>query len=375
MRRLILTLTAMLLSACGPGNVPAETIRSDRHSFRIVTLADGLVHPWSMAFLPGGDMLVTERAGRLRFLKDGKLDPRPVEGVPEVFASGQGGLFDVLPHPNFSENRWIYLAYAARGVGGAHTRVTRFRFDEAAYRLTGAKQIFDALPRAGGGRHFGGRMVFDREGYLFVTVGERGDMARAQRLSEHSGSVIRLYDDGRVPAGNPFVGTAGAKPEIYSWGHRNPQGMALHPDTGAVWTHEHGARGGDEINIIRKGANYGWPVITHGIDYDGTRIGIGKSAPGLEQPLYFWVPSIAPSGMAFYRGNRFPGWNNSLFVGALAGQLLARLELDGARVVREERLLEDRIGRIRDVRTGSDGLIYLTTDDDPGKLLRLEPAP
>jgi glucose/arabinose dehydrogenase len=217
-------------------------------------------------------------------------------------------------------------------------------------------------------------MVFNRDGYLFITVGDRGDMARAQRLDDHSGSVIRLRDDGTAPQDNPFVGKAGAKPEIWSWGHRNPQGMALHPDTGAVWTHEHGARGGDEVNIIRKGDNYGWPVITHGIDYDGTKIGIGKSALGMEPPLYFWVPSIAPSGMAFYRGNRFRKWNNSLFVGALSGQLLARLEFSDGRVVHEERLLEDRVGRIRDVRTGPDGLVYLTTDADPGKVLRLEPV-
>ena len=374
MRPIALLLSAFLLSACGPDSVPAETIRSERHSFRMVTLADGLIHPWSMAFLPGGAMLVTERIGRLRLLKGDKLVSRPIQGLPRIEAGGQGGLFDVLLHPKFSENGWIYLAYRARGSGGSHTRVTRFRYDAADHRLSDAKLIFDARPKAGGGRHFGGRMVFDRDGYLFITVGERGDMARAQRLNDHSGSVIRLRDDGAVPNDNPFVDKVGAKPEIWSWGHRNPQGIALHPDTGAVWTHEHGARGGDEINIIRKGANYGWPVITHGIDYDGTKIGIGKSAPGMEQPLHFWVPSIAPSGMAFYRGEKFSKWNNSLFVGALAGQLLVRLELVDGRVVREERLLQDRVGRIRDVRTGPDGLVYLTTDDDPGKVLRLEPV-
>ena len=374
LRLLALIFAPVLLAACGPKDVPADTVKSDRHSFRIVTMAEGLNHPWGMAFLPGGAMLITERSGQLRLLKGGVLDPRPIGGMPDVAESGQGGLFDVLPHPGFAQNRWLYVSYSARGDRGTNTRVTRFVFDEASHRLTDGKVVFDAEPKASGGRHFGGRMVFDRDGFLFITLGDRGDMDRAQKLDDHSGSVIRLRDDGSVPADNPFVGKAGARPEIYSYGHRNPQGMDLHPETGAVWTHEHGARGGDEINIVRKGANYGWPVITHGIDYDGSKIGIGKSAPGMEQPLYFWVPSIAPSGMAFYRGDKFPQWRNSLFVGALRGQLLARLELDGARVVREEQLLEDKVGRIRDVRTGPDGLVYLTTDDDPGKVLRLEPV-
>jgi len=364
----------LLVSACGPSEVPAETIRSQLHDFRVATVAKGLDHPWSVAFLPDGGLLMTERVGRLRLLRDGKLLPKPVAGVPPVVDSGQGGLFDVTLHPNFAENGFLYLSYAARGTGGVHTRVTRFRFDETAHALTGPEQIFDSMPKASGGRHFGGRMVFDRAGYLFITVGERGDMDRAQRLTEHSGSVIRLTDDGRVPADNPFVGRADARPEIYSYGHRNPQGMALHPSTGAVWTHEHGARGGDEINIIRPGRNYGWPVITHGIDYDGSPIGIGKSAPGMEQPLYFWVPSIAPSGMAFYTGDKFSKWKNSLFVGALAGQALVRLEIRDDRVVREERLLVDTVGRVRDVRSGPDGYIYFTTDDDDGRLLRLEPV-
>jgi len=365
---------ALLASACGPTEVPAETIRSERHDFRVTTIAKGLDHPWSVAFLPDGRLLITERAGRLRLFRNGTLSPKPIAGVPPVVASGQGGLFDVLLHPRFAENRFLYLSYAARGTGGVHTRVTRFRFDEAAQALTGPKLIFDAMPKASGGRHFGGRMTFDRAGYLFISVGERGDMDRAQKLDEHSGSVIRLTDDGGVPPDNPFVGRTDARPEIYSYGHRNPQGMALHPRTGAVWTHEHGARGGDEINIIRPGRNYGWPVITHGIDYDGSPIGIGKSAPGMEQPLYVWVPSIAPSGMAFYTGDKFPKWRDSLFIGALAGQSLVRLELDGDRVVREERLLHDTVGRVRDVRSGPDGYLYFATDDDEGRLFRLEPV-
>jgi len=364
----------LLLSACGPRDLPAETVRSEKHAFRVVTLAEGLDHPWSVAFLPDGGALITERKGRLRLFREGRLAREPIAGVPPVYAANQGGLFDVLPHPDFARNRFVYLAYAARFEGGAHTRVMRFRLETDGRSLTQPHMIFDAKPKASGGRHFGGRMVFDRAGFLYITVGERGDMRRAQRLDDHSGSVIRLTADGRVPPDNPFVGRDGALPEIWSYGHRNPQGIALHPDTGAVWAHEHGARGGDEVNIVRGGRNYGWPVITHGIDYDGSKIGVGKAAPGMEQPLHYWVPSIAPSGMAFYRGDKFPDWKNSLFVGALRGEVLVRLQLDGDKVVHEERLLKDRLGRIRDVRTGPDGYLYLTQDDSNGRLLRLEPV-
>jgi len=319
-------------------------------------------------------MLITERAGRLRLYKNGQLDPKPIANVPRVVDSGQGGLLDVVLHPKFSENNLIYLAYAARGQGGVNTRVTRHRFDQKALALKDQKLIFDATPRTFGGRHFGGRMVFDRQGFLYITTGDRGDMDRAQNVADHSGSVIRLHDDGRVPNDNPLINRSGAKPEIYSFGHRNPQGMALHPQTGAVWTHEHGARGGDEVNVVRKGRNYGWPVITHGIDYDGSKIGIGKSAPGMEQPLYYWVPSIAPSGTTFYSGDKFPKWNKSLFVGALRDEALVRLELDGERVTGEERLLVEALGRVRDVRVGPDGFLYLATDDSDGRIVRLEPV-
>jgi glucose/arabinose dehydrogenase len=365
---------ALLVSACAPSDVPAQTVRSDKHDFRVVELASGFDHPWSFAFLPDGGILITERAGGLSLFKDGKLLAKPIIGVPRVVDRGQGGLLDVVLHPRFTQNRFVYLSYAGRGKGGVHTQVTRFRFDAATHTLTDRKLIFAATPKTFGGLHFGGRMVFDQAGYLYITTGDRGDMPRAQKLDDHSGSVIRLMDDGSVPKDNPFVERLGAKAEIYSYGHRNPQGMALHPRTGAVWTHEHGARGGDEINVIRSGRNYGWPVITHGIDYDGSPIGIGKSAPGMEQPLYYWVPSIAPSGMAFYTGGKFPKWRNNLFVGALRGQTLVRLELRGQRVVKEERLLENTVGRIRDVRNGPDGYLYFTTDDNNGKLLRLEPV-
>jgi glucose/arabinose dehydrogenase len=363
-----------VLTACSSTSLPANTVKSQLESFRVVPMAKGLEHPWSIAFLPDSGILISERAGRLRLYQNGRLDPKPIANVPEVVDSGQGGLFDVTLHPEFSRNQFLYLAYAARGQGGVNTRVTRYRYDAKAHALLDAKPIFDASPKAFGGRHFGGRMVFDRQGYLFITLGDRGDMDRAQDVADHSGSVIRLHDDGRVPSDNPLRSKERAKPEIYSFGHRNPQGMALHPETGAVWTHEHGARGGDEINIVQPGRNYGWPVITHGIDYDGTKIGIGKSAPGMEQPLYYWVPSIAPAGMAFYAGNEFPNWRNSLFVGALRGETLVRLELKGNQVVKEERLLQNTVGRIRDVRMGPDGYLYLATDDSDGRLLRLEPV-
>jgi glucose/arabinose dehydrogenase len=370
----IIAIAVLTIGACTSTELPAETVSSHLHKFRVVPLAKGLEHPWSIAFLPNKSILISERAGRLRLYHNGRLDSKPISNVPKVVDSGQGGLFDVTLHPDFGKNQLLYLAYAARGQGGVHTRVTRYRYDATAHALLDAQQIFDASPKASGGRHFGGRMVFDRQGYLYITLGDRGDMDRAQDTAEHSGSVIRLHDDGRIPSDNPLGTQKRAKPEIYSFGHRNPQGMALHPKTGAVWTHEHGARGGDEINIIRPGRNYGWPVITHGIDYDGSKIGIGKSAPGMEQPLYYWVPSIAPAGMAFYTGNKFPKWRNSLFVGALRGETLVRLELKGKQVVKEERLLQNAVGRIRDVRMGPDGFLYLAIDDSDGRLLRLEPA-
>ena len=374
-RKASLTAAAvLLLTACGVPDVPAETIRSERHAFRIETLAEGLDHPWSVAFLPGGGMLITEREGRLRLFRDGKLHPKPIAGVPAVFAEGQGGLHDIVLHPDYARNRLVYLAYAAREGGGAHTRVTRFRLDLDRHALVDPKRIFDGRPKVGSSHHFGGRMAFDRGGYLFLTVGERGERESAQRLDTHAGTMIRLRDDGSVPPDNPFVGRDDALPEIYSYGHRNPQGIALHPQTGEVWIHEHGPRGGDEINIVRPGRNYGWPKIGYGTHYSGAKIGVGTKAPEMEQPLHYWVPSIAPSGMAFYTADAFPDWRGSLFAGALVGELLVRLELDGERVVREERLLEGTLGRIRDVRAGPDGFLYITTDASDGRLLRLVPA-
>lgn len=347
-------------------------------AFQVRELLSGLEHPWSMAWLPNGEMLITEREGRLRRVsKDFRLDPRPIEGLPKnIEVDGQGGLFDVAVHPGFSRNGWVYLSFSEGQLGGrlssSGTALVRAKLD--GHRLIEMETLFSMQPKSRGGRHFGGRIVFDRDGLLYLTLGDRGDEERAQRDNDHAGSVIRLHDDGRIPTNNPFVGSGSVPPEVFSRGNRNIQGAAVHPTTGALWTHEHGPQGGDEINIIRAGRNYGWPTITYGVNYvTGTKIGEGIQKPGMVQPIHIWVPSIAPSGMAFYTGNRYPGWSNSLFVGGLRSQALIRLEHQDNRIVAEERLMVGQHGRIRDVRVGPDGLIYLLTDDDNGKLLRLDP--
>ena len=366
----------VILAVCWSGFVSADTIeRTERHTVRVRILTRGLVRPWSLAFLPDGRMLVTERRGRLRYVAaDGRLDPTPIAGLPQaVTERRQGGLHDVVLHPDFARNRFVYLAYAGRGEGGYGTELARGRLD--GYSLTDVRVLFRALPKSFGGRHFGGRVVFDGNGHVFLTLGDRGNRPSAQDLGNHAGSVIRLTEDGGVPRDNPFRSMAGARPEIYTVGNRNVQGAAINPRTGELWTHEHGPQGGDEVNIIRAGVNYGWPVITYGRNYGiGTRIGEGTHKEGMAQPLYQWTPSIAPSGMAFYDGDKFPGWRGNLLVGALRFRLLSRLELDGERVVREERMLEGTIGRIRDVRVGPDGYVYLLSDETNGVIVRLEPA-
>jgi glucose/arabinose dehydrogenase len=336
-------------------------------------VVEGLDHPWSVAFLPDGRMLVTERPGRLRVVsKEGKLEPKAVQGLPPVAEYGQGGLHDVVLHPRFAENQLVYIAYAARWGDGVGTELARGRF--TGERLENVQVLFRQIPKGRNQIHFGGRIVFDRAGYVYLTLGERGEKERAQRPDNHHGSVIRLYDDGRVPQDNPFVGKPGWKPEKFDLGHRNQQGAALNPKTGMLWTHEHGPQGGDEINVIRPGRNYGWPVITYGANYgSGTKIGEGTAKAGMEQPIHYWVPSIAPSGMAFYSGDKFPRWQGDLFVGALKDQMLVRLRFDGEKMVHEERMLKGLLGRIRDVRTGPDGFVYLLTDENPGVLARLEP--
>ena len=364
---------AVALVAAFSASALAQTHTSQEHRFRVVSLVQGLQQPWSLAFLPDGRMLVTEKAGRLRVVSaQGRLEPQPVEGLPQVTVHGQGGLHDVAVHPQFQKNQLVYLAYAARGEDGVGTELARGRL--AGNRLEDVQVLFRQAPKGRSGNHFGGRIVFDRAGYLYLTLGDRGERDRAQKPDDHAGSVIRLHDDGRVPQDNPFAGKAPWKPEKFTLGNRNMQGAALHPQSGALWTHEHGPQGGDEINVIRAGANYGWPVITYGVNYGiGTKIGEGTAKQGMQQPIHYWVPSIAPSGMAFYTGDRFPRWKGNLFVGALRDQMLVRLVLEGEKVVREERLLKNALGRIRDVRAGPDGLIYLLTDSGDGILARLDP--
>ena len=352
----------------------AQTHATQEHRIRVSTLTEGLSHPWSLAFLPDGRMLVTERTGQLRVIsKDFKLSAQPVAGVPAVAVFGQGGLMDVVLHPKFAENSLVYLTYVAGDRNGVGTEVARGTLKNN--QLENLQVIFRMEPKLRTGYHFGSRIVFDREGYLFITLGDRGEMERAQNPGDHNGSVIRLHDDGRVPKDNPFAGKTGWRAEKFTLGNRNMQGAALHPQTGLLWTHEHGPQGGDEVNVIRAGVNYGWPVITFGANYGtGTKIGEGTAREGMAQPLHKWVPSIAPSGMTFYTGNKFAKWRGDLFVGALKDQMLVRLKLDGEKVVREERLLKNVLGRIRDVRTGPDGFIYLLTDEPNGVLARLEPV-
>ena len=350
-----------------------DQILTEKVSLKIVKIADGLKNPWGMAFLPNGRILITERPGRLQIIDPADGSKQAVTGLPEITQRGQGGLLDVALHPEFDKNHWVYLSFAAPGQGGAGTEVARGRLKGT--ELRDVEIIFRMNPKSGTGRHFGSRLVFDGQGHLYITLGDRGERPRAQRLDDHAGSVIRLNTDGTVPGNNPFVQRDEVLPEIFSYGNRNVQGAALHPDTGELWTHEHGPQGGDEINIIRAGVNYGWPVITYGVNYGiGTAIGEGSHKEGMAQPLYYWAPSIAPSGMGFYTGDVIPQWQGDLLVGSLKFSTLVRLELDGEKVTHEERLLQGQLGRIRDVRQGPDGLVYLLTDSRNGGLYKLLPA-
>ena len=346
-------------------------VQSAKHAFHVYKVLDGLENPWSMAFLPDGRMLITERAGRLRLVtKSFQLHPTPIAGLPKIKAAGQGGLFDVAIHPDYAANGWIYWAYNEPGAGGWGTALARGKLQGT--QMTSVEVLFSMRPKSRKNQHFGGRIVFDTGGFVYVTLGDRGDRDRAQKMDDHAGSVIRLHDDGRVPEDNPFVKLKGALPEKWTLGNRNIQGAALHPQTGKLWTHEHGPQGGDEVNLMSAGKNYGWPVVTHGANYGlGTKIGEGQTKAGMAQALKIWVPSIAPSGMAFVNSQEFPEWSGNLLVGSLRAQTLVRLELDGDAVVGEERLLVGQIGRIRDVRVAEDGLIYLLTDAPNGALFQL----
>ncbi|MEX0780517.1 MAG: PQQ-dependent sugar dehydrogenase [Balneolales bacterium] len=344
-------------------------IDSEEQSFVVDTVVSNLTTPWGIAFLPDNTVLITERPGNLRLVRNGKLSEELVDGVPDVYASGQGGLFDIALHPDYDENGWIYITYANPGEEGGHTALMRAKL--SGNSLTDQEVLFEANPFTTAGQHFGGRIAFDGNGYLFLSVGDRGDKEKAQDRSTYNGNIIRLHDDGRIPSDNPFVNESNSKPEIYSYGHRNPQGMVMHSETGMLWTNEHGPRGGDEINIIREGLNYGWPEISYGINYDGSILTELNQMEGMEQPTYYWKPSIAPSGMAFISSDRYTGWKDNLFSGALSFQLVSRSVVHNDRIIHEERLLEG-IGRIRDIEMGPDGLLYIL-DESGGKVLRLYP--
>lgn len=360
-----------LLVAATPASA-AETYESRLHDFEVEVIADDLNHPWSVEFLPGGEFLVTERPGDVSRVSPGG-DTRRLDGAPEVSATGQGGMLDIRLDPDFADNRRVFFCYAAGGMSGHGTELASAELGED--RFENLETLFVAEPKVYGGRHFGCRIVFDDAGHVYLSLGDRGARENSQDLDTHHGSIIRLNRDGSVPGDNPFVDRRDARPEIYAYGIRNPQAMTVRPGTDQIWEVEHGPQGGDEVNIIRKGGNYGWPVVTFGAEYgSGSPIGEGTHKEGMVDPVYYWDPSIAPSGMAFYEGEAFPKWNGSLFVGALKFRLLARLEMDGDEVVAEERMLENELGRIRDVRVGPDGLVYLVTDENPGKLARLKPV-
>ncbi|MBO1012639.1 PQQ-dependent sugar dehydrogenase [Achromobacter sp. SD115] len=364
------TLCAALAVSAQPGPEPASV------PARVTAVVGGLNHPWAMAFLPEGGVLITERPGSLRLLRIPGGLSKPLAGVPKVAAQGQGGLLDVALSPDFAKDRYVYLSYAEAEGSKSGTAVGRGRLSADGTALEDFRVLFRQQPKLSSGLHYGSRLVFDGKGYLYISLGENNQRPTAQDLDKLQGKVVRLKADGSVPTDNPFVGQAGARPEVWSYGHRNPQGMALNPWTGQLWENEHGPRGGDEINLVQRGKNYGWPLATHGINYSGQPIPEAKGAelPGLEAPLYWWPKSPAISGMAFYNADRFPAWRNSVFIGALANQNLIRLTLDGDRVVAQEWLLTDRKQRIRDVRQGPDGYVYVLTDASPGELLRLAPA-
>ena len=381
LQRKIGTIAALILAATAAGFAGHAAAQAAMRSptppivdapVRSTVVASGLEHPWGLAFLPDGRMLVTERPGRLRIVgPDGKISP-PLAGVPKVVVGGQAGLLDVELSPTFAQDRLVYLSYSEPGEGGAGTAVARGRLGDDG--LENAQVIWRQTPKVSGNNHWGSRLAFTRDGMLFVTVGDRyAQRDSAQDLSTTIGKVVRIKPDGSVPPDNPFVKRDGARPEIWSYGHRNVQAATLHPQTGQLWTVEHGARGGDELNHPQAGKNYGWPIITYGVDYSGLKIGEGTAKAGMEQPAYYWDPVIAPSGAIFYTGNAYPQWRGSLFVGSMNPGALVRLSLDGDRVVSEERYLRDA-GRVRDVVQGPDGLLYVLIDASNGRILRVDPA-
>jgi glucose/arabinose dehydrogenase len=342
---------------------------SDTGSFKVVKLYEELSNPWGMAWLPDGRMLVTERSGEIMVFKDDKFTGQKLTGVPKVFAEGQGGLMDIQVHPAYAQNGWIYITYSKPMTGGGATAVMRFKL--RGNEIVDKQDIFVAKPALSAGIHFGSRIVWDKAGFLYVSVGERGTQPKVQELNNDHGKIHRIYDDGRIPADNPFVGEAGASKSIWTLGHRNPQGMVYDAAADRIWAVEHGPKGGDELNLIEKGKNYGWPKTSHGINYDGTVLTPNKELPGITAPVRVWVPSIGPCGMMQVTSDRYPGWKGNLMVGALAFRHVARVQLDGAKYTTEEKLLQD-IGRVRHVAQSPDGYLYVLTEG-PGQLVKLQP--
>jgi glucose/arabinose dehydrogenase len=374
---IMLMLAGVMLTSCSKNDQANEVaftgkvIESEKQRFGVDTITKELTNPWGIAFLPDGRILVTERAGEIRIVKDGKLLPEKVGNVPAVFANGQGGLMDIKLHPDYASNGWIYLTYAKPGEGGGGTVLARAKLD--GNNLTSLEELFSAQPLSESGAHFGSRVVFDGKGYVFVSSGERGTKPNAQDLTNHLGKILRLHEDGKVPTDNPFVSTPGAKPEIWSYGHRNPQGLIYDKATETLWDVEHGPMGGDELNKVEKGKNYGWPVITYGMNYDSTVISDITEKEGMEQPVFYWKPSIATCGITQVTSDKYPGWKGNILVGALAKQHIARVELDAqGKFVKQEKLLEN-IGRVRAVEQSPDGYLYVAAET-PGMLLKIVPV-
>ncbi|KQS33459.1 PQQ-dependent sugar dehydrogenase [Dyadobacter sp. Leaf189] len=371
---LLMTASVGLMSYNNATDSPKKSIAES--DLKVDTVATGLTMPWASALLPNGDLLVTERGGKLRLVSKGQLDATPISGIPEVWYKGQGGLLDIALHPDYKTNGWIYISYSSPKKdgeegddGGANTALMRAKLKGK--ELTDIQQLFKAIPNVKGNVHFGGRIVFDKKGYVFLSLGERGQKENSQNLGKDQGKVVRLFEDGKIPTDNPFVKTAGARPEIWTYGHRNPQGMVIHPTTGVIWEHEHGPQGGDELNIVEKGKNYGWPLITYGIDYDNSIISKDTAKAGMEQPVIFWRPSIAPCGMTFVTSDKFKDWKGDLIVGSLKFMQLHHLTIKGNKVTKRE-VIFDKIGRVRDVRQGWDGNIYVVLENS-GKVVRISP--